>query len=179
MKNIFGQEKESEKASPAAAPPAPVAKADAGRPGAPAKIGKTVVFRGELSGGEDLTIEGRVEGRVELKDHHLVVGETGNVSADVEAKTITVIGKMEGNLTAKERVEILASGSLVGDIYAPRLVIAEGARFRGSVDMSGERHAQAAAKDSREKKEREHGPVQPKAENGAPRPMGVESGAKS
>ena len=176
MKNIFGQEKESEKSSPAATPPATTAKSEAGRLTTPAKIGKTIVFRGELSGGEDLTIEGRVEGRVELKDHHLVVGETGNISADVEAKTITVIGKMEGNLKAKERVEILASGSLVGDIYAPRLLIADGARLKGSVDMSEERHAQPAAKDSREKKERE---LDPKAENGAPRPMGVDSAAKS
>ena len=101
------------------------------------KIGKTIVIRGELSGDEDLTIEGRVEGRISFENHHLTIGETGNVSAEVVAKTVTVLGKMEGNLYAKEKAEIAESGSLTGDIHSPRIVIAEGAKFKGAVEMTG------------------------------------------
>lgn len=100
------------------------------------KIGKTIVIRGELTGEEDLVIEGRVEGKISLEGHHLTVGETGNIAAEVLAKTVSIIGRMEGNLHAKEKAEISASGSLSGDIRAPRVIIADGAKFKGSVDMS-------------------------------------------
>ena len=106
--------------------------------GPQAKIGKTIVVRGELTGSEDLTIEGRVEGKISLKEHHLTVGETGNISAEVITKIMTVIGRMEGNLIAKEKVEITESGSMTGDIIAPRIVVADGAKLKGSVDMSSE-----------------------------------------
>ena len=95
------------------------------------------MVRGELSGEEDLTVEGRVEGKIRLEGHHLTIGETGNISAEVVAKTVNVIGQMEGNLYAKEKVEISDSGSLTGDIRSPRVIIADGAKFKGSVDMSG------------------------------------------
>ena len=101
-----------------------------------AKIGKIIVVRGELSGGEDLTIEGRVEGKIALEGHHLTVGETGNIAAEVVANTVTIIGRMEGNLYAKERAELSESGTLTGDIRSPRVIIADGAKFKGSVDMS-------------------------------------------
>ncbi|MFQ5693340.1 MAG: polymer-forming cytoskeletal protein [Nitrospinota bacterium] len=107
------------------------------------KIGKTIVIKGEMSGEEDLTIEGRVEGRISLEGHHLTVGETGNIAAEVVARTVTIIGRMEGNLHAKERAEISESGSLIGDIRSPRVIIADGAKFKGSVDMSGGEGAQA------------------------------------
>ncbi len=100
------------------------------------KIGKTIVVQGELSGKEDLTIEGRVEGKISLEGHQLTVGETGNIAAEVVAKTVTIIGRMEGNLYAKDRAEIAESGSLNGDIRSPRVIIADGAKFKGSVDMS-------------------------------------------
>ena len=100
------------------------------------KIGKTIVVRGELSGGEDLIIEGRVEGKITLEGHHLTVGETGNIAAEVVANTVTIIGRMEGNLYAKERAELSESGTLTGDIRSPRVIIADGAKFKGSVDMS-------------------------------------------
>lgn len=103
-----------------------------------AKIGKTIVVRGELSGEEDLIIEGKIEGKVDLENHHLVVEKEGNIEAEVFAKTVTILGRMEGNLNAKERVVIQKSGSLTGDIRAPRVVIEDGAKFKGSVDMNVE-----------------------------------------
>ena len=99
------------------------------------KIGKTVVIKGELTGDENLAIEGRVEGRVELRNHQLTIGSSGKVHAEILAKTVTIIGQVEGNVEATDLMEIKESGSLLGDIRAPRVVIADGANFKGSVDM--------------------------------------------
>ena len=101
-------------------------------------LGNTIIIKGKLCGEEDLTIEGRIEGQINLKNHNLVVGQGGNISADVVAKSITVVGRLEGNLNAEERVEIKKSGSLTGDVRAPRVVIEDGAKFKGSVDMNAE-----------------------------------------
>src|SRR5689334_5556923 len=98
-------------------------------------IGKSVVIKGELSGSEDLTIEGEVEGKIELKDHLLTVGPNGRIKAQVFAKTVIVLGEVNGNVSASEKVEIRDGGSVDGDIVSPRVAIAEGAHFRGSVDM--------------------------------------------
>ena len=100
-----------------------------------ASIGKSIVVKGELSGSEDLTIEGTVEGKIELRDHVLTVGEHGQIKAEVSAKSIVVFGQVVGNLTATEKVEIKEKGSVEGDITAPRLAIADGSNFKGSVDM--------------------------------------------
>ena len=98
-------------------------------------IGKSVVIKGELSGSEDLTIEGHVEGKIELKDHLLTIGPNGRIKAQVFAKTVIVLGEVTGNISASEKVEIRDGGSVDGDIVSPRVAIAEGAHFRGSVDM--------------------------------------------
>jgi len=98
-------------------------------------IGKSVVIKGELSGSEDLTIEGHVEGKIELKDHLLTIGPNGRIKAQVFAKTVIVLGEVNGNVSASEKVEIRDGGSVDGDIVSPRVAIAEGAHFRGSVDM--------------------------------------------
>ena len=98
-------------------------------------IGKSVVIKGELSGSEDLTIEGQVEGKIELKDHLLTIGPNGRIKAQVFAKTVIVLGEVNGNVSASEKVEIRDGGSVDGDIVSPRVAIAEGAHFRGSVDM--------------------------------------------
>ena len=103
-----------------------------------ASIGKSIVINGELSGGEDLTIEGTVEGKIELRDHVLTVGLNGRITAQVSAKSIVVFGQVVGNLTATEKVDIKEKGSVEGDIVAPRLAIADGSHFRGSVDMQRE-----------------------------------------
>ena len=98
-------------------------------------IGKSVVIKGELNGSEDLTIEGQVEGKIELKDHVLTIGPNGKIKAQVFAKAVIVLGEVNGNVTASEKVDIRDGGSVDGDIVSPRVAIAEGAHFRGSVDM--------------------------------------------
>jgi len=98
-------------------------------------IGKSVVIKGELSGSEDLTIEGHVEGRIDLKDNVLTIGANGKIKAEVFAKAVVVLGEVAGNVTASEKVDIRDNGSVDGDISSPRVAISEGAHFRGSVDM--------------------------------------------
>ncbi len=98
-------------------------------------IGKSIVVKGELSGKEDLTIEGRVEGKVDLSEHVLTIGENAKLKAQVTAKSIVVIGEVTGNIAASEKISIREEGSVEGDIAAPRVAIAEGATFRGSIDM--------------------------------------------
>jgi cytoskeletal protein CcmA (bactofilin family) len=127
--------------APAAAPAAPAAAAasPASEPRALGRdmvnIGKSVVIKGELSGSEDLTIEGHVEGRIDLKDNILTIGPNGKIKAEVFAKSVVVLGEVTGNVTASEKVDIRDNGSVDGDIASPRVAIAEGAHFRGSVDM--------------------------------------------
>ena len=98
-------------------------------------IGKSVVIKGELSGSEDLTIEGQVEGKIELKQNVLTIGPNGRIKAEIFAKCIVVQGEVHGNITASERADIRDNGSVDGDLSAPRIAIADGAHFRGSIDM--------------------------------------------
>ena len=106
-------------------------------------IGKSIIIKGELNGSEDLTVEGQVEGKIELKDHVLTIGPNGKIKAQVFAKSVIVLGEVNGNVTASEKVDIRDGGSVDGDIVSPRVAIAEGAHFRGSVDM--QRKAVASA----------------------------------
>jgi cytoskeletal protein CcmA (bactofilin family) len=101
----------------------------------PASIGKSIVINGELSGSEDLTIEGRVDGKIELRNHVLTIGANGRITAQITAKAIIVLGHVTGNLTATEKVDLRESGSVEGDIVAPRVAVADGSHFRGSIDM--------------------------------------------
>ena len=98
-------------------------------------IGKSVVIKGELTGSEDLTIEGHVEGKIELRQNVLTIGPNGRIKAQVFAKSVVILGEVTGNVTATEKVDIRDNGSVDGDIAAPRVAIAEGAHFRGSIDM--------------------------------------------
>src|SRR6478672_8366872 len=137
-----------------AAPQAPQAPAPAGAP-APrteasqnrerdiVNIGKSVVIKGELNGSEDLTIEGQVEGTIQLRDHVLTIGANGRIKAQVFAKAVIVLGEVTGNVTASDKVDIRDNGSVDGDIVSPRVAIAEGAHFRGSVDMQRKAAPQA------------------------------------
>jgi cytoskeletal protein CcmA (bactofilin family) len=110
-------------------------------------IGKSVVIKGELNGSEDLTIEGQVEGTIQLRDHILTIGANGKIKAQIFAKAVIVLGSVTGNVTASEKVDIRDNGSVDGDIASPRVAIAEGAHVRGSVDMQrkGEASKPAAA----------------------------------
>ena len=138
--------------TPATAPSAPAAAAPSAEPRAQfgrdmVNIGKSVVIKGELSGSEDLTIEGHVEGRIDLKDNVLTIGPNGKIKAEVFAKAVVVLGEVTGNVTASEKVDIRDNGSVDGDIASPRVAIAEGAHFRGSVDMqrAGQKAQQRAS----------------------------------
>jgi cytoskeletal protein CcmA (bactofilin family) len=109
-------------------------------------IGKSVVIKGELNGSEDLTIEGYVEGTIQLKEHVLTIGPNGRIKAQVFAKSVIVLGEVTGNVTATDKVDIRDNGSVDGDIVSPRVAIAEGAHFRGAVDMQRKGGATPAAK---------------------------------
>jgi cytoskeletal protein CcmA (bactofilin family) len=98
-------------------------------------IGKSVIIKGELSGSEDLTIEGQVEGKIELRQNVLTIGPNGKIKAQITAKTVVVEGQVQGNIAATERVDIRDNGVVDGDLVAPRVAIADGAHFRGAIDM--------------------------------------------
>ncbi|HEY0673556.1 MAG TPA: polymer-forming cytoskeletal protein [Longimicrobiales bacterium] len=109
-----------------------------------ATIGRSISIKGEVNGDEDLLIQGRVDGSVTLKQHAVTVGPEGEVKADIGARVITVEGSVDGNLTAQEQVILRTSARVQGNITAPRVVLEDGARFRGGVDM-GETQAAAAS----------------------------------
>ena len=98
-------------------------------------IGPSVVIKGELHGSEDLTIDGVVEGTIELREHVLTIGPHGRIKAQVLAKSVVVLGEVTGDVTASERVDIREGGAVDGDLAAPRVAIAAGAHFCGRVDM--------------------------------------------
>ncbi len=97
-------------------------------------IGRGLFIKGELHGEEDLIIEGRVEGEISLKKH-LVIESTGVILADIETENITIKGEMRGNMVATDKVEIHNNARVVGDIIAPRVVIEDGAQFKGHIEM--------------------------------------------
>lgn len=103
-----------------------------------ALIGKSVVVRGELSGSEDLYLDGQVEGSIELREHHLTIGPHGRVRANVNAREVVVHGELNGNVHGTERVELKKSAVLSGDIVTQRIVIEDGAVFKGSIDTQRE-----------------------------------------
>jgi len=98
-------------------------------------LGKSVVIKGELSGSEDLTLYGQMEGSIKLPDHTLTIGPHADIKAQVSARSVVIMGAVTGNVTAGEKVEIGATGSVTGDISSPRLAIADGGCFRGKVEM--------------------------------------------
>lgn len=98
-------------------------------------IGPKIRFKGELVGEEDLLIQGQVEGTIDLKNNTLTIGEQGIVKANVVAKTVTIQGTVEGDLFGQERISILASSNVKGNVVADRVTLEDGAKFRGSIDM--------------------------------------------
>jgi cytoskeletal protein CcmA (bactofilin family) len=115
------------------ATPAPAAMSQAA--GKAAVIGAGIRINGEISGNENLLIEGRVDGKVNLSGNDVTIGKSGKVIADVNAKTIRVAGEVNGDLQAKERVVISGTGNVRGNVVAPRVVLEDGAIFKGSIDM--------------------------------------------
>jgi cytoskeletal protein CcmA (bactofilin family) len=116
---------------PSAAAPRPVSASTADQ----ATIGKSLVIKGEVTGSESLYIDGRVEGSINLAGNRVTVGRNGVVSANINAREIVVLGKVRGNLTASDRVDIRSDGSLTGDVVAARISIEDGAFFKGGIDI--------------------------------------------
>jgi len=153
--SLFGTRKDEIDEAPLEGLPAPVAPP---RPPAPstaksffgrgedemANIGKSIMIKGDLTGNEDIVIEGTVEGKVDLPNNQLTIGANGSAKAEITAKTIVVIGKVSGNVHGTERVEIQATGVVEGDVSAPRLVVAEGAVLNGSIHMTQQLPQKAA-----------------------------------
>ncbi|GEM_PF-83715 len=110
-----------------------------------ATIGKNLVVKGNISGGEDLYVDGEVEGSIELKDNNITVGPNGRLKANLHARDIVVLGRLQGNVKAVERLEIRKTGSLIGDIITARVVIEDGAYFKGSIDIQKITASAAAA----------------------------------
>ncbi|HXW90795.1 MAG TPA: polymer-forming cytoskeletal protein [Terriglobales bacterium] len=121
----------AEPAAAAAAPSRPMSATTADQ----ATIGKSLVIKGEVTGSESLYIDGRVEGSINLAGNRVTVGRNGVVSANINAREIVVLGKVRGNLTASDRVDIRSDGSLTGDVVAARISIEDGAFFKGGIDI--------------------------------------------
>ena len=145
--SLFGTRKDEIGEAPLEAPPVPVAAPRAAPPSpvksffgrgedSMANIGKSIAIKGDLSGNEDIVVEGTVEGKVDLPNNQLTIGANGSAKAEITAKTIVVIGRVSGNVHGTERVEIQATGIVEGDVSAPRLIVAEGAVLNGSIHMT-------------------------------------------
>ena len=115
-----------------------------------ATIGKSLVIKGEVTGSESLYIDGRVEGAINLPGNRVTVGRNGQVQANINAKEVVVLGKVKGNVTASDRVDIRNEGSLGGDVVCQRISIEDGAWFKGSIDIRkpGQKELNGAAKEN-------------------------------
>jgi len=105
-------------------------------------IGKSVVIRGELTGNEDLYLDGEIEGTINLRDHKLVIGPNGKIKATITARDIVLHGRVEGNVSATERVELKKACTLMGDVSTQRIVIEDGAYFKGSIDIKDNKNSE-------------------------------------
>lgn len=101
-----------------------------------ARIGKTVVIRGELKGSEDLIVDGQLEGTIHLSEGRLTIGPNANVAADLTAREVLILGRLQGNIVASGRVELRAGSVVEGDVKALRLAVEDNAVFRGKVDLT-------------------------------------------
>jgi cytoskeletal protein CcmA (bactofilin family) len=110
--------------------------APAAAPSGTSRLGASLHIKGEITGNEDLHIDGNVEGLVHLEDRKLTVGTTAKLTADVIARDVVVYGNVKGNLRARDRLEIKKDGSVVGDLSTARIVIEDGAYFKGSIEIN-------------------------------------------
>ena len=130
-----------------------------------ATIGPSIFIKGDLSGEEDLVIEGRVEGKVDLKQNNVTVGKNGRVKADLFGRVVTIEGEVDGNVFAREQAILRQSGAIQGNITAPRVVLEDGSRFKGSIDMEPPRETASSPAPARA--------VEPQREPSRPEPRSV------
>ena len=110
-----------------------------------ATIGRTLVIKGEVTGGESLYIDGRVEGTISLTDSRVTVGRNGSVAANINAREVVIMGKVTGNIECTDRLDIRGEGSLTGDVVTQRISVEDGAFLKGSVQVRAAEHKQAKA----------------------------------
>jgi cytoskeletal protein CcmA (bactofilin family) len=110
-------------------------------------IGHGVEIEGRITSGQDLRIDGKVDGTIEVGDHSVIIGQSATIKADLAAKSVLISGTLVGDVTASERVEVKTGASLEGDITTPRLVIADGAVVNGTIDVAGRRDRDSAIRD--------------------------------
>jgi len=115
-------------------------------------IGSSILIKGDISGEEDLVVQGQVEGRIELRQHNVTVGKNGRVKADIWGKIISVEGEVFGNIFGEEKIVIRSSGVLHGNITAPRVTLEDGSKFKGSIDMDSRQAEKPAPAVVRENK---------------------------
>ena len=113
-----------------------------------ANIGKSISIKGDLTGNEDIVIDGTVEGTVQLPDGELTIGASGTVRGEIRARSVVIVGRLEGDVIASERLEIQATGAVLGDVTAPRLVVSDGAAVNGVIQME-KTESQSTAKSTK------------------------------
>jgi len=113
----------------------PAAAAASAAAGEQATIGKSLVIKGEVTGSESLFVDGKIEGAINLPGNRVTVGRNGQVAANITAREVVVLGKVRGNISASDRVDIRSEGSLTGDVAAARIAIEDGAYFKGGIDI--------------------------------------------
>lgn len=125
-----------------------IAKSFAASTAEQATIGRSIVIKGEISGAESLFVDGKVEGTINLPEHRVTIGRNGHVKADVSAKDVVIMGRVDGNLVVGDRVDVRNEGSVNGDVVAQRLTVEDGAFINGKVDLGksgkGDHKAMAA-----------------------------------
>ena len=129
--------KRNEPESPIGSTP-PAAPRPPQKTGESATIGASIRIKGDLSGDENLLIQGQIQGKIKLKSHNVTVGPSGRVKADIHGRTIRVEGEVDGNLFGEEEIVIRASGRVQGNLQAPRVTLENGSNFKGSIDMDAE-----------------------------------------
>ena len=102
----------------------------------PALIGPSIEIKGNLTGGEDLVIEGRIDGKIELRQHGITIGRNGRVKADILGRTIVVMGEVDGNLCGEEQIVLRQTSKVRGNLVAPRVILEDGSNFKGGIDMT-------------------------------------------
>lgn len=157
----------------------PESHADAVR--GPAVLGKSVMVKGQIFSREDLTIDGEVEGTVELNEHRLTVGPNGRVQASIKAREIVVLGTIHGNVEAADKIDIRKDAKLVGDIKTARIVIEDGAYFKGSIDITKQDSKAQAPKQPQQPAQQQQAQQQPQQQSAAqhaPAPAAATAEAK-
>lgn len=150
---MWKKNEETASGSTSSPPPARPGSSPSTRSGERAVIGPSISIKGDVTGEEDLLIQGKVEGKVDLQQNNVTIGEHGNIEADLFGRSLVIEGKVEGNLVGEERVVVRASGTVIGNITSPRVHLEDGATFKGTIDMdskSGRRPSPSQKKPERD-----------------------------